>query len=249
MRIICLILILFLTSNVLAYNNAVGKPKNYYEAKKVAIKLFLGKHNTLYCGCGFDRTKHINKESCPIVPVISNPRANRLEFEHILPMAHARQHFLCWQKKICVNRVGERYKGRKCCQKVDSSFIELEAELFNLWPVVGSINQARSNYKYTEFTSNQKRSLPNFSNCPIVIDFKKELVEPRDEIKGLVARASLFTSNKYNISLSKRQRNLFIVWNNKFPPNQGEREWEQEVREIQGYGNPYISNWRQLAIN
>ena len=130
---------------------------------------------------------------------------------------------------------GKAYKGRRCCSKIDASFKKEEAELYNLWPAEGLINQARSNYRYG--IVNNKI---NFGGCLIHIDRQERKAEPDDRIKGLVARANLFMADHYQVRLSPSQRQLFLSWHKQYPPDDWEKEWGREVAKIEGYTNPYI---------
>lgn len=46
-------------------------------------------------------------------------------------------------------------------------------------------------------------------------------------------------ANNYGIRLSNAQRQLFLVWNKRFPPSDWEKQWTASVAEIEGYDNPY----------
>ncbi|HAU1025086.1 MULTISPECIES: endonuclease [Legionella] len=63
------------------------------------------------------------------------------------------------------------------------------------------------------------------------------------KIAGLIARAHLFMSQQYTIPLSSSQKKLFLAWNKRFPPTAWEREWAAQVAFIEGYENPYITQW------
>ena len=77
------------------------------------------------------------------------PRAHRLEWEHMMPAENFGRHFKCWREPLCISQSGKRYRGRKCCEKIDAQFQKTEAELYNLWPAIGLVNQARSNYCFS----------------------------------------------------------------------------------------------------
>ncbi len=109
----------------------------------------------------------------------------------------------------CVGKSGKRYSGRACCRKINPEYRKIEAELYNIVPACGNVNKERSNYAFTEFPSHLFIEENFFEGCPILIDHNTRTVEPRDEIKGLIARASLFMAKKYNIKLSKKQQKLF----------------------------------------
>ena len=219
-------------------------PNNFSTAKKMAVQLFKDNPTTLYCGCKFDAHKKIDLKSCNMQQASHIKRAHRLEWGHMMPAENFGRHFQCWREKICKDRKGRAYKGRKCCEKIDANFKKVEAELYNLWPAVGVINQKRSNYRYSPMPGTH-----DTYGCNFLADRKLRKAEPADEVKGIVARANLFMSDKYKVRLSKSQKALFEAWDKLFPPSQWEKEWARKVANQQGYENPYITRNTSLARN
>lgn len=210
-------------------------PHSFQQAKRLATTLFAEHRLTLYCHCSFDANKHIDLASCQMQEAADKQRASRVEFEHMLPAEHFGQQFPCWREALCENK-GKLYKGRRCCAKIDARFKQAEAELYNLWPAEGLVNQARSNYRYGEVSD---KTL--FYGCSIAIDKKARKAEPDDAIKGLVARANLFMADRYSIKLSRSQRQLLDAWDRLYPPDDWEMAWAMKVAAIEGYENPYIT--------
>lgn len=153
----------------------------------------------------------------------------------MLPAEQFGQQFACWREPLCESK-GKTYKGRRCCTKMDERFKQAEAELYNLWPAEGLVNQVRSNYRYGEVSD---KTL--FYGCAVFIDKSARKAEPDDRIKGLVARANLFMADKYQIKLSPSQRQLLNAWNKRYPPDEWELAWALKVAAVEGYENPYIS--------
>lgn len=211
-------------------------PASFSRAKTIAKKLFAHQRETLYCSCRFDEANLVDLSSCNMQQASSIKRAKRIEWEHIMPAEHFGRYFQCWQQAMC-EKDGKVYGGRKCCEKIDPVFKHTESELYNLWPSVGVINQVRSNYYYSKIKSKSQ-----LYGCDFSVDKIKKTVEPRNAIKGLVARANLFMSYRYNVPLSKEQRNLFESWHVKYPPTAAEKNWARQVAEIEGYHNPYIES-------
>jgi deoxyribonuclease-1 len=209
-------------------------PANFQWAKREADKIFANYRMTLYCNCKFNPFKEIDLKSCHMEEAQAIKRAHRVEWEHIMPAQNFGQHFKCWQEKLCQTK-GKSYKGKACCTRIDANFRAAEAELYNLWPAEGLINQARSNFRYATL-----HGVLNYYGCPFALDKVKRRVEPEDRIKGLVARANLFMSDKYGIRLSSSQRKLFLEWDRRFPPSSVEMRWSEKVFKVEGYYNPYI---------
>lgn len=226
------ILVLFILFHTLS--NA--SPHNFAKAKKIAAEIFERHQTTLYCQCNYEQ-KQVDLSSCNMNEATQHKRALRIEWEHIMAAEHFGKHFVCWREPLC-EKNGKAYKGRQCCERIDASFREVESELYNLWPEVGLVNQARSNYRFAQLT--QKST---YYGCPITIDKFSRQVEPANEVKGIIARAYLFMSQRYKIPLSPAQNKLFLAWNKQFPPTEWEREWERQVAAIEGYDNEFITDW------
>ena len=164
-------------------------PKNFSAAKKELRKLFGNDRRTLYCNCKYDKYNRIDLKSCNMQTASNKKRSHRVEAEHILAASTFGRHFACWREKLCCKRNGKKYKGRKCCEKINAKFRSAEAELYNLWPANGLTNGARSNYKFSSLPGST-----SFYGCNFKI--KNRAVEPSNSAKGIVARANLFMSDK-----------------------------------------------------
>ncbi|WP_058441783.1 endonuclease [Legionella brunensis] len=213
---------------------ASQSPNTFPQAKKIAASIFAKNPITLYCHCRFDSKKAIDLSSCRMEEAQSIKRSHRLEWEHMMPAEHFGQQRPCWREALC-EKQGKRFKGRKCCELIDKQFNHMEAELYNLWPSVGLINQLRSNYRYGLIPTKAKTY-----GCDFGVKKENRIVEPADDAKGIVARANLFMASHYKLRLSDSQRQLFEAWNKMFPPSPWEITWALEVEAIEGYKNPYI---------
>lgn len=135
-----------------------------------------------------------------------NYRAKRIEWEHIMPAHNFGKHLPCWKKG-----------GRKACKK-DKLFKKMEADMHNLVPAIGEVNADRSNYRYGA----DKLIIGQYGSCEMQVDFKAKRAYVRDDIKGDIARAYLYMSKKYDIKLSKQEKQMMEVWNKLDPIS----EWE-----------------------
>lgn len=210
-------------------------PSSFSQAKRLAMQIFKDNPQTLYCQCQFDQQKKVDLASCHMQDAETIDRALRVEFEHIMPAQKLGQHFPCWTDRICTNSKGKKYKGRRCCRAKNKKFRQAEAELYNLWPSVGLINQLRSNYSYDYLYQKQ----PSYG-CDFKYDNRLKKAEPANMVKGLVARASLFMAEKYQLPIDDEQRQLFLDWHQQYPATSWEQEWARQVAEIEGYQNPWI---------
>ncbi|WP_459205526.1 endonuclease [Pseudomonas sp. MLB6B] len=222
-----------------AFPTFASPPDTFTEAKVVAKqKVYLDQAKSamgeLYCGCKWEWVGksggRIDAASCGYATRKQANRAERTEWEHIVPawtFGHQRQ---CWQNG-----------GRKQCVDNDPVFRAMEANLFNLYPAVGEVNGDRSNFNYG-MTSGVA---PQYGQCKTRIDFKERTAEPRDEVKGLVARTTFYMFDRYKLNMSNQQQRLLMAWDKQFPVNAWEKERDRRIAAIMGHGNPFVSGARQ----
>ena len=128
--------------------------------------------------------------------------------------------------------------GRKCCNKVDPEFRKLSGNLHNLAPSIGEVNGNRSNYRFSQLTMDASQ----YGQCQAKTDFKVRKFEPRDEVKGDVARVNFYFESKGYIKISKSQRRLFQVWDKQDPVSEYECLIHERKARIQGEKNQYVAD-------
>lgn len=212
-------------------------PNDFPKAKQIALELFNAHSKTLYCRCDFTHSKDIDLSSCHMESANQNKRAKGMEWEHMMPASHLGRGHACWTQNLCTNSHGHPYHGRSCCEHIDKVFKHKEAELFNLWPADGAINQVREDYDYANLPLNTMTY-----GCQFSVDKHRHLVEPSAAAKGIVARASLFMEEHYDIAVTAKQHELFLQWSHLYPPSQWEKEWDEAVYRIEGYHNHFITD-------
>lgn len=97
----------------------------------------------------------------------------------------------------------------------------MEADLQNIVPAIGEINEDRKNYRYAE--SPKTMRFTQYGNCKVFTDFKAKRFYPADYSKGWIARSYLYMSETYNIRLSKQERQLMEAWDKKYPMSEKEK--------------------------
>lgn len=194
-------------------------PLNFIEAKKILLPLYLEKHPyTFYCGCRFDRNGIV--VDCP--PDAQEFIGEKIEWEHIVPASLLGRDLDCWGQNLCELDHQAR-KGRDCCQKTSEVFQWREAHLFNLVPVVKSLNRARSNYRPGwVFYKRRSEHL-----CGLWIDKKSRRIEPDEHLRGFIARTYLQMHQLYDFPLSHQDKILFEQWDTQYPPDLWEKDRAQ----------------------
>lgn len=207
--------------------------QNFSNAKKQLLKIYntlesQGPIATIYCNCPLQvknlKYYQLDLQGCGYEVRKQYKRAHRVEIEHVMPAYDFGRYLQCWQQG-----------GRKNCKK-DPRFNMMEGDLHNLYPSVGEINGDRSNFRFTDGNIKPYQ----YGQCPMVVDFKNRQVQPGNFSKGKIARAYLYMSDRYNIKLSKAQRNLFLVWNKQYRVNEQDCIRNDLIAKIQGNENPYI---------
>ena len=213
------------------------KITSFSKSKKLLLKLYKVHPFTLYCGCSY-KGKKPNLSSCGYIPKKDKKRANRIEWEHVVPAHAFGQSFSEWRNghPKCVNKKGKKFKGRKCAEKMNEEYRRMQADMFNLYPAIGEVNGRRSNYSMA-IIKGEKRE---FGKCDVEIKSRK--VEPRDEIRGEIARTYMYMDSVYpgRGIISKKNRNLFKSWNQSDPVDGWECERAKRIEKIQGNRNEVV---------
>lgn len=209
---------------------------SWSEAKRWAQALYTDHPVTAYCGCPYTPDRRVDLESCGYRPNTKyRSRANRVEWEHVMPaynIGHQRQ---CWQNSP------EGVSGRKWCEETDPVFLRAHNDLHNLLPVIGQLNALRSNYRYGEIPGEFRRY---GEYCDFEIHGR--VAEPPEYLKGSVARIWFYMRDVYGVKISSRDENQLKAWNNSFPPEPWEYERDRRIAAHQGNSNPYVTLWRRL---
>ena len=209
---------------------------NFREAKKILPKIFDGHETTIYCPCTY-KNKVIDLKSCGYKIHKDEERAQRLEWEHVVPAEAFGQSFVEWRDggKDCIKKNGKKFKGRKCAEK-NPKFSKMEADLYNLWPVIGELNGLRSNYSMAQIAGDAL----SFGGCKAKIQDRK--FEPMDESKGIVARVYLYMEKNYpgHGIVSNKNEKLYAAWDKLFPVTQWECERSDRIQKIQGNVNEIL---------
>lgn len=230
-----LIITLLLSMSSFAEDYPKHKIKNFRKAKKILHKIYpTGK--TYYCGCNFEGKK-IDIKSCGYVSKGNwKPSKLKIQWEHVSAAQSWGQSFKEWREgdPRCVTKKGKKYKGRRCAYK-NLKYRAMEADLHNLEPAISEVNQRRSNYTLTELVGEPRE----FGKCDVEIHDRK--AEPRDSVKGNVARALFYMQDRYGIKvISDKQRKLYEAWNKLDPVDDEEKRINCLKAKYQGNANKFI---------
>ena len=221
-----LLLLCFIT-----LSSAADAPTSFSAAKKMAATIYQDNQQTFYCNCPYKSIRANGKttlapdlKACGYQVRKQKTRANRIEWEHIVPAWVFGHQRLCWQSG-----------GRRNCQK-DPVFRAMEADLFNLVPSIGEVNGDRSNFSFSDLNH-----IPDmYGQCDFKVDFKTKRVEPPKNRLGEIARTYLYMADKYGLKLSKQDQQLYNAWNSLYPVNEWEAERHKRTSKIMGWDNRFV---------
>lgn len=219
---------------LLASFSVLASPQSFSQAKNELKKYVYFdqalSNQEFYCGCNWEWVGksggRIDHASCGYQVRAQQTRADRVEWEHVMPAHSFGQQRQCWQNG-----------GRKNCVANDPVFREMEADMHNLVPAVGEVNADRSNFRFGVLPGTPHQH----GACNVKIDFKQRVTEPRDEIKGMIARTYFYMHDRYNLRMSDQQTRLMQAWDKQFPVSQWEIERDRRIAVRMGHGNLFVS--------
>lgn len=190
---------------------------NFDRSKRILIQDIYNKlpQKTFYCEATFSGYRIIDKNGFSSDLYQANGRDSVLEWEHVVPVEHFGRFFDVWRDghDECVDPRGQPFKGRACAIKVSKTFRLMSADMYNLYPAIGAVNGMRSNYKFAEGVVPVKDT----GDCDFKVSDDRK-VEPKDSLKGIIARTALYMDNAYkNYRLSSSDKQLFNAWNKLYP--------------------------------
>lgn len=220
----------------------LAQPSSFRQAKELMREQVYhdqsqSAEGSFYCGCQWrwvgESGGQVDAASCGYQVRKQANRATRIEWEHVVPawvMGHQRQ---CWQEG-----------GRRNCAANDSLFEIMEADMHNLTPAIGEVNGDRSNFSFGELPEQPAQ----YGQCSTQVAFAARMVEPRDEIKGQIARTYFYIHDRYNLTMSRQQQQLFLAWHRQFPVTPWEQERDSRIAAVMGHHNPFVTGERSWSL-
>lgn len=240
-KLFILFIVLFTYSFSLYAEDFPHNNESFFKAKKQMKQVYYDNQFSFYCDCIYEYKQENGREktivydkSCGYTPRKNKQRGKYIEWEHIMPAYRFASHLECWNEEICLDKKGKPYKGRKCCEKVDKSFRIMQADMYNLVPSVGELNGDRSNYEYGIIEGETRV----YGECDFEVS--KKLAEPKEDIRGDIARTYFYMEETYGITLTDEERQLFIMWDKMDNISQWEKIRAERIKEIQGNENKFI---------
>lgn len=138
-----------------------------------------------------------------------------------------------------MDRKGKAFKGRACAEKVNADYRRMQADMYNLYPAIGSVNAVRSNKNFQMLGPDVPSA---FGSCPMKISGNK--VEPPERARGQIARSSLYMADSYSehYRLSRQQQQLMQAWARQYPVDAWECRRASRIERLQGNENRFVKD-------
>jgi deoxyribonuclease I len=119
---------------------------------------------------------------------------------------------------------------------MNKEYRTMQADMYNLYPAIGEVNRRGSNYSMAIIKGEKRK----FVKCDVEIKSRK--VEPKESIRGKIARTYLYMDSVYpgRGIISKKNSTLFKSWNQGDPVDQWECERARRIEKIQGNRNEVV---------
>ncbi len=242
-KIVAFCLLLLCTENATSVEQGQGNMRyqSCVQSKK-KLDIFIydteSSRTSLYCGARFDRAGTLTLPDGFTTEKYVK-RTTRVEWEHVVPAENFGRTFVEWRDgdPQCVDNKGKSFKGRKCAEKVNMEYRFMQSDMYNLYPAIGAVNAARSNYNFLPMPHESSY----FGSCPMKIENGK--ADPPEAARGKIARAYLYMEQTYSrYRMSSSQRKLMEAWDKMYPVTTDECRRTQRIEKIQGNENITVKN-------
>lgn len=220
---------------------AAGNTNNESFAKAKRLleqEVYYDHRQTLYCGAVFDEHKRVRLPQ-GFTADKHRKRSLRVEWEHVVPAENFGRAFPEWREghARCIDRKGKAFRGRACAEKMNADYRRMQADMYNLYPAIGSVNAVRSNKNFQMLGPGVPSA---FGSCSMKIIGNK--AEPPERARGQIARSCLYMADSYgrHYRMSRQQRQLMQAWARQYPVDAWECRRARRIERLQGNENRFV---------
>jgi endonuclease I len=138
-----------------------------------------------------------------------------------------------------LNKIYTKYDGIDCIFPVSKN-----SDMHNLFKTHQYIHILKFNYKYTDYNDLYKYKNWMKLQDDNYLNFKEKLFIPNNNSYGIISRAIMHMTFKYNYDYNYIiDKNNLLKWNKNNPPDNEEIYHNNIIAEHQGFENIFISNY------
>lgn len=223
---------------------------SFYQVKDILLhQIYYDHHQSFYCGCSFNKHKKVGCKTG------SGKRAERIEWEHVVPASVFGRTFDEWERQKSWGCLVpkwlrwlpfircKRTSARAHARQHSEAFRRMEADMYNLVPAIGLINGRRANYPFRMIPGERRA----FGGCDFEV--ADQCAEPAPHIRGDIARIYFYMEAAYpgRDILEGQDRRLLSQWDKADPVDAWECERCKRIENIQGNPNPILRQACQEA--
>jgi deoxyribonuclease-1 len=130
------------------------------------------------------------------------------------------------------------------CLESNPQYLYMQSDLHNLYPELTRVELARRGAQFGKLDSAIKSEFDDIG-CNLKASY--QIVEPRDEAKGNVARAIFYMHSEYALPIFG-QVQLLKQWHQMDPPDAAEQARNDKIFNIQGNRNRFIDDPSQVEL-
>ena len=124
------------------------------------------------------------------------------------------------------------------CGIMNPRYAYMVSDLHNLYPALARVELVRRNAQFGELDSSVPSKFDDIG-CDMKTSF--QMVEPRDEAKGNIARAIFYMHIEYGLPIVG-QVQMYKKWHQMDPPDAEEKARNDKIAGLQGTRNRFIDN-------
>lgn len=227
-------LLLFLTAITL-FGRGYEAPDNRTQAVKLIKKIHFDYKKTWLNGCDYtyDLQSCMDKTMVDTSTCSVQEQNQTVKWIQVVPDSFYGRNRECMNEEVCVSKyTGKNYKGKRCCRQSDAEYRKMEADLFNLIPVVSAVAEKRTDQIFQEVKA------PKYRVGKVKMD--DAFIEPPDNLKGDIARVYLYMNERYGLDLTLDEKEAYYYWHKFDSVDQRECAIAKMIMKIQGSRNRWI---------
>lgn len=130
------------------------------------------------------------------------------------------------------------------CLESNPEYLYIQSDLHNLYPELTRVELARRGAQFGKLDAEIKSEFADIG-CNLRASY--QIVEPRDEAKGNVARAIFYMHSEYGLPIFGPVE-LFKQWHQMDPPDADEKARNEKIFSLQGTRNRFIDDPTQVEL-
>jgi len=228
-------IILFLFISIMLLARGYDAPDNRSQAKNLLKMIDLDYKIARLSGCSYtyDTTSCMDKTIVDMSTCDVKDENQTIKWMQVVTDTFFGRNMACMNEKICTNVFTKaKFGSPMCCRRVNTTYKKMEADLFNLIPVLSEVASKRGTRTFSDVR------YPSFSVGTLRFDANS--LEPSDKVKGDIARVYLYMDKRYGLELSKHQKEVFKKWHRLDPVDAHECVVAKIILKVQGGHNTLV---------